>query len=107
MADDTIILNIDELTIDDCEKWEEITGEPIEVLESYAGGDKMPPMKFLKAIVFIVKHKDDPDFTIEDAGKVKFSQLGSPENPTKAGSSRKSSSRSSTSGGSRRKPSAS
>lgn len=85
--------SIDDITVGDMEDIEEISGEPFEeVLEKLASGGssgkRMVSLKVIKAIVFVVKRHEDPDFTVEQTRTVKFSELelaleGSAPNPPK------------------------
>jgi hypothetical protein len=82
--------SVNDITVGDMEDIEEITGESFEdVIEKLsAGGDKLRvPLKVIKAIVFVVKRQSDPDFTLDQARRVKFSELeleleGAPADPT-------------------------
>lgn len=72
--------SVADITVGDMEDIEEITGEPFEdVIEKLsAGGENgklRVPLKVIKAIVFVVKRQSDPDFTLEQARRVKFSEL--------------------------------
>lgn len=61
----------------------ELTIEEMEAIEDYAGvafetmaDPTVPKSKMLKAIVWVVKRRDNPDFTIDDAGKIAASEAG-------------------------------
>lgn len=93
MADDERKFNMaeqirfseDDLTIGDLEDFEEIVGASID--DAFQDG-KSVSTKTLKAVVFITKRRDNPDFTLEDARKVKVSELvlePSKADPTDAG----------------------
>lgn len=84
MAD--LAFDFDDLTIDEVEQIEEITGVSIDALQEKG----MAKGKTLKAIVFVVKRRADPEFTIEQAGKLPVRDiealLGSTAPPTPAAS---------------------
>lgn len=71
--------SINDITVGDMEDIEEITGEPFEdVIDKLTGGEEgklRVPLKVIKAIVFVVKRQSDPDFTLDQARRVKFSEL--------------------------------
>jgi len=74
MADTPTQLNIDpdELTIEDMEAIEDITRTSF---------DKLKAAKLTRAIVFVSMKKTNPDFTWEEAGKVKMKQLNAATAP--------------------------
>lgn len=62
-------ISLDELTVAEIETIEEIVGLPID----RAFGDRDAPQprgKVLRALGFVVKRRDNPDFTLEDAGNL-------------------------------------
>jgi len=65
-----ITLNIDDLTIQDLQDFEDEVGKPL----SEAVGDNMSA-RALKALVWVVKRAEDPNFTLDDAGKIKVEEL--------------------------------
>ncbi|RSM56043.1 hypothetical protein DMH03_31475 [Amycolatopsis sp. WAC 01376] len=65
---DFISIDIDELTIDEIEAVEEIIDASIESVAK-PGSCKG---KFLHALAFVVKRREDPAFTIEQAGSLKI-----------------------------------
>jgi len=68
-----LTIDINELTIDDVVDLEEAVGRPIQdILGDRASA---PQGKTLKALIWIVQRKDNPDFTLDDAGKVNFVDL--------------------------------
>jgi len=64
-------LNVDDMTIGDVADVEEVTGRSLE--ELFAEGQ--PKGRAMQALVWVTKRRDDPEFTFEDAGKLKFSVL--------------------------------
>jgi len=59
--------------------WEDLTLEEIEFLEEYTGLsidsmdiDGRPKGKLLVAMAYIARRRDDPDFTVEQARKMKI-----------------------------------
>lgn len=94
MSDDKIRLVVDEddFTIGDLEDFEEITGESLEsVLQGEVALDEDGNKKFdekgrplremkvsakvVKALVYIIRRREVPGFTLEDARNVKLSSI--------------------------------
>lgn len=79
MPDDSLDLNLDDLTIDEFDDLYEALGE--------ADFDALSQGKFrpraLRAIAWIVKRRDNPEFTLKDAGKLKL-RFAADSNPTDA-----------------------
>ena len=69
-------LNIDDLTIEDVVDLEEKSGLTASELFG-PDGDEKPRGRALQALVWICVRRDDPSFTFEDAGKMKFAELQS------------------------------
>lgn len=75
---DHIVFELDELSLDELETLEEITGLPFdEVIQ-----EGKPKAAVMKAFAYIVKKRTDPDFTIEQAGALKI-RFAKPD-PTRA-----------------------
>lgn len=74
-------LSVDDITVGDMEDIEEIAGKSFaEIVDALRapttdGGIVNMPIKVLKAIVFVVYRRGNPEFTIDDARKVKVSEL--------------------------------
>ena len=79
MTDDYLDINLDELRVSEIEAIEEIVGESVDT--AFAVGK--PRGKLLRAIGFVVKRRENPDFTIEDAGNL-IVRLGEPDPTTAA-----------------------
>lgn len=81
--DDVIEIDLDHLTIDEIETIEDIVDAPIDSITN----PNMRKAKFLKAIGFVIKRRTNPEFKLEDAGKlhVKFDVV--PVDPTKSSAS--------------------
>jgi hypothetical protein len=62
--------DFESLTIEEVETIEMISGSPIDALMD----DTALKGKSLKAVVFVVKKREDEKFTIADAGKVSFKE---------------------------------
>lgn len=62
--------DFESLTIEDVETIEHISGRAIDSIMD----DESPKGKTLKAIVFVVKKKENPMYTLDDAGKVPFKE---------------------------------
>jgi len=69
-----LTLNIDDLTIEDVVDLEEKSGLTAAQLFGPEGNDS-PRGKALQALVWICRRREDPTFTFEDAGKMKFAEL--------------------------------
>jgi len=83
MSGDVVDIDIEELTIDDIETIEEITGHPIDAL----GDPKMPKGKILRALALIKARRTDPEATAESVGHLKVNLGGDAERPTEASAS--------------------
>lgn len=72
-------MNIEELTIGDLEDVEQVTGMSFpEVAAALEGaGEALPPIKIVKALIWVTRRKDDPAFTLEDTASMKLSELAS------------------------------
>lgn len=79
-SDDAVDFDLDDLTVEEIEDIEEATGCSIDRLFA----DDRPRGKTLRAIAWIVKRREDPAFTFEQAGKVKIKLSDTPANPTGA-----------------------
>ena len=83
MADTTPLrFSVDSLTVGDLEDIEEITGMSFDDIMDMLTSDKVGengkiglPLKVLKALVFVVYRAADPEFTMDDARKVRVSEL--------------------------------
>lgn len=74
-------INLDDLTIGDLEEIEDVVGETSDSI--FKG---TPSAKALKAIVYVICRRENPEFTLEDAAKVKVSDLsgGKVADPTES-----------------------
>lgn len=61
-------MNFETLTLDEIETIENITGVSIDSLAD----EGTPKGKNLKAIIYVMKKREDASFTIEQAGKYSF-----------------------------------
>lgn len=83
-----VVLHVDpdDLTIGELEDFEEIVGKPLDEALVLDAKTKQPRIsaKVLKAFIFIVYRRANPDFTLEQARAVKVSelQLGTKPDPT-------------------------
>ncbi|WP_030779360.1 hypothetical protein [Streptomyces sp. NRRL S-920] len=66
--DEVLSLDIDSLTIDEIDVIEEIIDGPLDSLAK-PGARKA---KMLRAMAVVIKRREDPSFTAEDAGKLKI-----------------------------------
>lgn len=65
-----IKIEVDDLTIGDLETIEEIAGEPAGRVFSQDFSAKV-----LKALIFVVKRQENPDYTLEEASQVRFGDI--------------------------------
>lgn len=61
---------LEALTIDEIELVENLTQRPIETILN----EDVPKGRVLKALVFILRKRENPEFTIEDAGKYSLTE---------------------------------
>ena len=78
MSDDILNIDINDLTIAEVVEIEERTGLPLDAL----GQSDKPKGKMLQALAYIVKRREDPDFTWEMAGALKISATTDKVDPT-------------------------
>lgn len=76
---DTFEIDVEDLTINDIETIEDMTGMPIDKL----GDPNMPKGKMLRALAFIKARRTDPDATPESVGSLKV-KMADEGNPTEA-----------------------
>jgi len=72
---DSLTVDLDDLTIEEVEQVEDITGVPIDELAQQSG---RPKGRMLRALAFVVLRRDDPSVTLEDVGKLRL-KLGAPD----------------------------
>ena len=77
---ETLDLDVNDLTIGEMEKVEELSGRPFDDLSK----DNAPKAKILRALVTVIKQRTDPSFTWEQAGQISINLLASDVNPTDA-----------------------
>ena len=78
MTDETFNIDINDLTIAEVVEIEDLTGMPLDAL----GQDDKPKGRMLQALAYITKKKENPEFTFEDAGKLKNTTASSKPDPT-------------------------
>ena len=66
-----LTFDIEDLSLGDIEDLQEFGG--INVMD---GIPERPPLKFLRAWVWIIGRRDNPEMTFEDARDVKLSEIG-------------------------------
>lgn len=79
MDDDTIVLDLDRMTLGELEAIEEVAGTDA-VVAMMAG---RMTAKALIAVAYVVKRRDDPAFTLEDARALKVLALKQPDDAGK------------------------
>ena len=77
-AEDELVVDLKTLKIREIEEIEEILGEAMDV--AFAAG--RPKGKALRAIGYILRRRDNPDFTLEDAGELVINLTGDVPDPT-------------------------
>lgn len=80
MDDETITLDLDAMTLGELDTIAEVAGA--DAAKAMMGGEMSP--KALIAVAYVVKRRDNPEFTIEDARALKVSALKQPD-PAKKG----------------------
>ena len=75
---DTLNIDVSDLTIAEIVEIEDLTGLPLDAL----GQDDKPKGRMLQALAYISKKRDNPEFTFEDAGKLKITTHSSKPDPT-------------------------
>lgn len=60
------MIDFNSLTLDEVEQIELLTGRNIDSIMT----DDAPRGRALKALIFVMKKRNDPNFTIEEAGKM-------------------------------------
>lgn len=78
-ADDVLSIDLDHLTVGEIEEIEELTGQGLD-----AFGAPGPKGKMLRAIAFVTRKRSNPDFTWEEAGKLRVELGEKPVPPTDA-----------------------
>jgi hypothetical protein len=77
---DVLSLDIDSLTIDEIEVIEDIIDGPLDSIAK-PGAKKA---KLLKAMAYVVKKRANPEFTLEDAGRLRIELKAKKADPTEA-----------------------
>ncbi|MFI9206193.1 hypothetical protein [Streptomyces sp. NPDC053048] len=75
---DVLSLDIDSLSIDEIEIIEDIIDGPLDQLAK-PGARKA---KLLRAMAVVIKRREDPTFSAEDAGKLRIEFKKKPKDPT-------------------------
>lgn len=81
---DVLVFNLNDLYVREIEEIEELTGEPF---ENAFGPDK-PRGKMLRLVGYLVKKRENPDFTMEMAGDLRIvleADAVDPQSPRKRG----------------------
>lgn len=81
--DDVMVINANTITLGELEQIEDVTGRNV-VAELGRG---QPSAKTLVAVVWIVKRRSDPTFTLDDARKLDVSsfRVEAPNDPKETG----------------------
>lgn len=69
------LLDVNALTLEEIEMMEEHTGLLIEELMTVPKGQKRPSTKVLICFVWVLKHREDPLFTIEKARQLTMDEM--------------------------------
>jgi hypothetical protein len=62
---------LNDMTIDDIAEVERLSGQPLADLSNSAAMKG----KLMKAIVFVLRRRDNPEFTFEDAGRMTMGEM--------------------------------
>lgn len=81
MDDDTVELDIEKMTLGEIETIEEIAGA--DAVAGLMSGGRMTA-KVLIAVTYVVKRRDNPAFTLDDARAMKVMALKQPDDAGKA-----------------------
>ncbi|MFF7990335.1 hypothetical protein ACFZDG_11155 [Kitasatospora xanthocidica] len=76
--DELLSIDIDSLSIEEIETIEEIIDAPMDSL-AQPGARKG---KMMRAMAVVLKRRTDPNFSIEDAGRLRISLKSKPKDPT-------------------------
>jgi len=79
-GDGVLNINVDDLTVAELEEIEERTGMPF---DAFARPDTKKGA-LLRAMVFVIKRRDDPAYSWEQAGDERIQMASSEESPTVA-----------------------
>ena len=71
MTEPTMTLDMDALTLNEVEQLEEVTGTSIDKLMD----DGNPKGKVLKALIWIVGLRENPELTLHEAGDIPLSEV--------------------------------
>ncbi len=82
MEDDILEIDVNDLRVREIEELEEIMDCPFD--EAFQAGK--PKGKFLRAIGYIIKKRDNPEFTLEQAGELRIVLDEKPDPTPAAGS---------------------
>ena len=77
-VEDIFNVDVSDLTIAEVVEIEDRTGLPLDAL----GQADKPKGRMLQALAFIVKRREDPTFTWEQAGELKINTKSEPVDPT-------------------------
>ncbi|TXH55731.1 MAG: hypothetical protein E6Q97_08205 [Desulfurellales bacterium] len=72
---ETLTLDPNELTLGEGEEFEELTGVTVASIKPGAA----LPVKALTVLVYLIRRRTDPSYSLEDARKVRFAEL--PQGP--------------------------
>jgi len=78
--DDVFSIDIDDLTIGEVVEIEARTGQPLDAL----GQADQPKGLLMQSLAFIIKRRDNPDYTWEEAGALRVSAAQSTPDPIPA-----------------------
>lgn len=78
-----IVVDVNDLTLGEVEQLEELTGLSV---EDFGPGMKWSA-KIVTAFVYISQKRNNPDYTLEDARKVKLGEFEPSSRPTEAAAS--------------------
>lgn len=81
-ADDEFVFDLDDIRVREIEEIEELTGQSFDEWAGQFTDASKPRGKALRLFAYIIKKRDNPDFTMEQAGELRI--VFDAVNPTKA-----------------------
>lgn len=79
---DVLVIDLNDIRVREIEEIEELTGESFDAWASAFTDPSKPRGKALRLFAYIIKKRDNPEFTMEEAGDLRI--VFDDANPTKA-----------------------
>lgn len=71
---ENLVVNLDDLTLGEVEDVEDLTGLSLAAISQHLSSGS-PPMKVLRALIFVTLRRDHPDLAFEETRDIKLSAL--------------------------------